>query len=180
MFGRPRRVAYWMNHPQQSMVAFGKRTAVNTTIQGTGADILKIAFIKIFNMFYSPKDYRSVVRFLNTVHDEINYNVRKDAISVIVPRLIQCMRLQLPNWEFPMEVGLSVGNRWGQSVDFDFDKTTLEILGPKKDPISDHDICSTLNIKNNQETNQSETNRVDAEFASYFGEASIEDMSITY
>lgn len=131
MFGRPRRVAYWMNHPQQSMVAFGKRTAVNTTIQGTGADILKIAFIKIFNMFYSPKDYRSVVRFLNTVHDEINYNVRKDAISVIVPRLIQCMRLQLPNWEFPMEVGLSVGNRWGQCIDFEFDKNDFHILKPK-------------------------------------------------
>ena len=131
LFGRPRRVAYWMRHPQQSMVAFGKRTAVNTTIQGTGADILKIAFIKLFKQFYSPKDYRSVVRFLNTVHDEINYSVRKDAMNVVVPLLIKCMRLQLPNWEFPMEVGLGIGNRWGQCVDFEFDKNDFHILKPK-------------------------------------------------
>lgn len=131
LFGRPRRVAYWMNHPQQSMVAFGKRTAVNTTIQGTGADILKIAFIKLFKQFYSPKDYRSIVRFLNTVHDEINYSVRKDAMNVVVPLLIKCMRLQLPNWEFPMEVGLGIGNRWGQCVDFEFDKNDFHILKPK-------------------------------------------------
>ena len=131
LFGRPRRVAYWMNHPQQSMVAFGKRTAVNTTIQGTGADILKIAFIKLFKQFYSPKDYRSIIRFLNTVHDEINYSVRKDAMNVVVPLLIKCMRLQLPNWEFPMEVGLGIGNRWGQCVDFEFDKNDFHILKPK-------------------------------------------------
>lgn len=131
MFGRPRRVAYWMNHPEQKMVAFGKRTAVNTTIQGTGADILKIAFLKLFKQFYTPKDYRQHMKFINTIHDEINYNVRKESINIIVPRLIQCMRLKLPQWEFPMEVGLGIGNRWGQCVDFEFDTTTFQILRPK-------------------------------------------------
>ena len=85
----------------------------------------------MFKQFYSPKDYRSVVRFLNTVHDEINYSVRKDAMNVVVPLLIKCMRLQLPNWEFPMEVGLGIGNRWGQCVDFEFDKNDFHILKPK-------------------------------------------------
>ena len=131
LFGRPRRVAYWMHNPQKSLVAFGKRTCVNTTIQGTGADILKIAFIKIFKTFYSPKDYRAFVRFLNTVHDEINYNVRKDAMSIIVPRLIKCMRLQLSTWEFPMEVGLGIGTRWGQCIDFVFDTSNFSIIKPK-------------------------------------------------
>lgn len=131
MFGRPRRVAYWMNHPQQSMVAFGKRTCVNTTIQGTGADILKIAFMKIFKTFYSPTDFRKCVRFLNTVHDEINYNVRKEAMNIVIPKLIKCMRLQLPNWEFPMEVGLGIGTRWGQCIDFIFDTKDFHIIKPK-------------------------------------------------
>ena len=120
-----------MNHPEQKMVAFGKRTAVNTTIQGTGADILKIAFLKVFKEFYSPKDYGKYVKFMNTIHDEINYNVVKEAMPVIVPRLIKCMRLRLPNWEFPMEVGLGIGNRWGQCVDFEFDKNDFHIIGPK-------------------------------------------------
>ena len=149
LFGRPRRVAYWMNHPQQSMVAFGKRTAVNTTIQGTGADILKIAFIKLFKQFYSPKDYRSIVRFLNTVHDEINYSVRKDAMNVVVPLLIKCMRLQLPNWEFPMEVGLGIGNRWGQCVDFEFDKNDFHILKPKMEAY--HEKVEEVSVEEKKE-----------------------------
>ena len=149
LFGRPRRVAYWMNHPQQSMVAFGKRTAVNTTIQGTGADILKIAFIKLFKQFYSPKDYRGIVRFLNTVHDEINYSVRKDAMNVVVPLLIKCMRLQLPNWEFPMEVGLGIGNRWGQCVDFEFDKNDFHILKPKMEAY--HEKVEEVSVEEKKE-----------------------------
>lgn len=186
-FGRPRRLRSWFNTGEWKWVNFAKRTAVNTMIQGTGADILKIVMIDLFNKFYNCNPPRtSVVRFKSTIHDEINYQIYKDKehnfkmLKDYVKAVMKVMRVRLPDWEFPMEVGLSFGNRWGQSVDFDFDKTTLEILGPKKDPISDHDICSTLNIKNNQETNQSETNRADAEFASYFGEASIEDMSITY
>ena len=47
---------------------------------------------------------------------------------------MKIMRIKLPNWEFPMEVGLSLGNRWGQSVDFNFDPNTLEIIEPKWDP----------------------------------------------
>ena len=44
------------------------------------------------------------------------------------------MRMQLPNWEFPIDVGLSIGNKWGMDFDFNFDPVTFQILGPKGDP----------------------------------------------
>ena len=65
----------------------------------------------------------------------------------IVYQIMRQMRVRLDNWPFPMEVGLSIGNRWGQSVDFEFDHETLEIGGPKKDEASDKDLCVGLHIK---------------------------------
>ena len=64
------------------------------------------------------------------------------------------MRVQYPGWEFPMEVGLSIGNRWGQCIDFDFDINTLEVTGPKQDPISDKDICKALGIEQKKESEE--------------------------
>lgn len=166
-FGRPRRVRSWFNTGEWSWVNFAKRTAVNTIVQGTGADILKIVMIRIFNKFYNnPKTgpLTKLIRFKNTIHDEINYQMYKDKehngdiFRKLVKQTMECMRVKLPEWEFPMEVGLSIGNRWGQSVDFDFDKTTLEITGPKKDPATDKDICSALGISAKIPEEQDTTN----------------------
>ena len=84
---------------------------------------------------------------------EIDYQIIKDkehnyaSFKKILKMVMQIMRIQYPGWEFPMEVGLSIGNRWGQSVDFDFDINTLDVTGPKQDSITDKDICKALGIK---------------------------------
>lgn len=135
MFGRPRRVSYWMTSSDYKQIAFGKRTAVNTIIQGSGADVLKIAFIKLWNKFFVNWNNHKYISFLNTVHDEINYSIDKSKVNEITKLVIPCMRLQLPGWEFPMEVGLEIGNRWGQTFAFAFDKKTFDILEPKSEPI---------------------------------------------
>ena len=88
---------------------------------------------------------------------EIDYQIVKDkkhnyaAFKKILKMVMQIMRVQQPSWEFPMEVGLSIGNRWGQTIDFDFDVNTLEVTGPKQDPISDNDICKALKIERKKE-----------------------------
>lgn len=161
MLGRPRRVRSWFNTGEWSWINFAKRTAVNTIIQGTGADILKLVMINLFKKFYNCKNpLTKLVRFKNTIHDEINYQIYKDkennykAFNIILSNIIKIMRVQLPNWEFPMEVGLSIGNRWGQSVDFNFSKDTFYALEPKKELASDEDICKCLGIMINENNNQ--------------------------
>lgn len=136
MFGRPRRVKHWMESNEIGLVNFGKRTAINTIIQGTGADILKLVMIKLFEQFYKTENmgYLKHIRFKNTIHDEINYQIRKESLAPILKTVLKIMRVRLEGWPFPMEVGLSLGNRWGQSVDFKFDTETLEVLEPKYDP----------------------------------------------
>ena len=68
MFGRPRRVKSWFDTGDWSWVSFAKRTCVNTKIQGTGADILKIVFLKLFDTFYKT-NLTELVRFKFTIHD---------------------------------------------------------------------------------------------------------------
>ena len=133
-FGRPIRLKSYFDSDNYSKRSYGKRLSVNATIQGTGADILKIAFMKLWSNFFKDDVNRKYIKFLSTIHDEINYQISKEHVKKIVPMVIKCMRLQLPNWEFPMDVGLSLGNRWGMDFDFRFDPNTFEILGPKGDP----------------------------------------------
>ena len=84
---------------------------------------------------------------------EINYQIYKDKehnyniFKKLVKETMSLMRVRLEGWEFPMEVGLSIGNRWGQSVDFDFNPDTLEITSPKGDPITDKDIRKNLGLE---------------------------------
>lgn len=126
MFGRPRRLGWYLSSDRnRGMQNFGIRSCTNTVIQGTGADILKMSFLNIYDKFYSNPETRNTnrkyIKFLNTVHDEINYNISKQHIRSIVPMVISCMRLWLEDWDFPMQVGLDIGTRWGQTVAFDYD-----------------------------------------------------------
>jgi len=134
MFGRPRRLGWYLSHKDRGMYNFGIRSCTNTVIQGTGADILKISFLNIYNKFYSNPETRNknrnYIKFLNTVHDEINYNISKQHVESIVPMVLSCMRLWYEDWDFPMQVGLDIGTRWGQTVAFEYD-TKPYIEAPK-------------------------------------------------
>ncbi len=166
MFGRPRRVKYWFDTKEWKWINFAKRTIVNSAVQGTGADILKIVMIKLFETFYGDTPQTKLtelVRFKNTIHDEINYQIYKDkehnylVFNEILKRIINIMRVQQPEWPFPMEVGLSIGNRWGQSVDFEFDKETLEVIQPKGDILTENDLVKSLNLVSSSEVEKEST-----------------------
>ena len=126
MFGRPRRLGWYLSDQRSwGMQNFGIRSCTNTVIQGTGADILKMSFLNIYHKFYDTPEKREssrkFIKFLNTVHDEINYNVSKQHVRTIVPMIIKCMRLWFDDWDFPMQVGLEIGTRWGRTIAFDYD-----------------------------------------------------------
>ena len=136
-FGRPRRVkSYFLPGRDMKTRSFGLRTCVNSVIQSTGADVLKYSFIKLNKEFYkeNPVEARKHIKYLNTVHDEINFNIRKDEVRELVPRVIKNMVLQEPSWEFPLIVGLDVGTRWGNCIEFDYDPDTYKILEPGGKP----------------------------------------------
>lgn len=127
-YGRPRRLRKWFASPNWRENAFGKRSAVNSVVQGTAADIMRIALIRIWDKLYKkqgiklktlPESYDNVdFLFHPLVHDEINFVVRISKLHEIVPKLIDLMTVQEKDWPVPMEVEVSLGDSWGNIIPF--------------------------------------------------------------
>lgn len=116
-FNRIRRVSFWLNSQDYSVRSFGERTCINTTVQGTGGDIIRLALIRAAKLGLH-KSLECLI--LSVVHDEINYSVKKEKLYEIIPQILKAMNVKRKNWKVPMDLGLAVGFSWGEMWDFDF------------------------------------------------------------
>ena len=87
---------------------FAERNAINAPIQGSAADMIKLAMINIHKELSTGK-YKT--RMLLQVHDELIFDVPKDEVEIIKPVIEKCMREALP-LKVPVEVGMGTGNSW--------------------------------------------------------------------
>lgn len=89
---------------------FAERNAINSPIQGTAADMIKLAMIRIHQEF---KQQQFQSRMLLQVHDELIFDVRKEELDIVKPVIIGCMQsaLPLPN-EVPVLAELGSGQNW--------------------------------------------------------------------
>ena len=67
---------------------FGKRAAMNAPIQGSAADLIKIAMIKVDEML-SSSSYKT--QMVLQIHDELIFKVPKDEKEVILPKIKEIM-----------------------------------------------------------------------------------------
>lgn len=135
-FGLPVRLHNYYKSDSPSMVNSGERLCKNHRIQGTGADVLSIAFIKLWkNVFSKVKNIEDYCRFQITVHDEIDFIIRNDVVDILVPEIIKNMQTQMPDWEIPLTVGLSFGPTFGQQYEWNYDPNTFKVLGPKLEEV---------------------------------------------
>lgn len=72
------------------MKAQAERMAINAPIQGTEADIIKLAMIEI-DKFLIKKDLKKDARLLLQVHDELVYEVRENIVSSLSPEIKKIM-----------------------------------------------------------------------------------------
>lgn len=122
-FGRPRRVKYYMNHPSRSMQGFGKRTCMNTQIQGCAGDALKLMLVRLWKELFSKYADKGV-RWVGTIHDEINYICPKSLLTEVVPIIMRCQTIKLPDWQVTLEPDLSIGTTFGSLIPFEYDEST--------------------------------------------------------
>lgn len=117
-FGRPRRVKYYFNCSSRSMQNFGKRTCMNTQVQGCAGDALKLMLMRLWkNLFIPYKD--KGVRWLGTIHDEINYIVPKYLLKEVAPIIMECQTIKLPDWPVVLLPDMSIGTSFGSLIPFD-------------------------------------------------------------
>ena len=85
-----------------------ERNAVNAPIQGTAADIIKIAMIKIETLLRKG-NYKS--KMLLQVHDELVFDMHKDEIEILKPLIIKEMEHAF-EFSVPLTVDLGEGQNW--------------------------------------------------------------------
>jgi DNA polymerase-1 len=91
-----------------SLRAAGERMAINMPIQGTAADIIKIAMIRLADRL---RDEGLRARPLLQVHDELLLEVPRDEVERLVPVLRATMEGAMP-LDVPLTVDVKVGDDW--------------------------------------------------------------------
>ncbi len=108
LFGR-RRYLPEINSSNVSLRQFAERTAVNSIIQGTAADMIKIAMIEIDREMAGMKSM-----MIMQVHDELVFDVHKTELdkmkTLVRDRMENCVKLSVP-----ITVEMGVGDNWLES-----------------------------------------------------------------
>lgn len=86
-----------------------ERMAINTPIQGTAADMIKIAMI---NIHKALKEGNYQTKMIMQVHDELVFDVLKSELDIVKPLIEDLMKSALPNLKVPILVGMGTGENW--------------------------------------------------------------------
>lgn len=87
-----------------------ERMAINTPIQGTAADLIKIAMINVAKLLENKENE---ARLLLQVHDELIFEIKEDKISDYAPQLKKIME-EATKLSVPIIVEENIGDNWGE------------------------------------------------------------------
>lgn len=107
LYGR-RRYLKNINSKNRVVQQFEARVAINMPIQGTAADMIKIAMIKIHAELEKRKARTKMVL---QVHDELVFDAHKDEVDELRPMIIELMETALP-LEVPVVAETGIGDNW--------------------------------------------------------------------
>jgi DNA polymerase-1 len=100
-----------INSSNKNVREFAERTAINTPIQGTAADLIKLAMINI-DAAFREKGLRAAM--LLSVHDEIVFEVPQEELATVKDLVKEIME---GIWELkvPLKVNVVVGSNWAEA-----------------------------------------------------------------
>ncbi|MBF0299667.1 MAG: DNA polymerase I, partial [Oligoflexia bacterium] len=107
LLGRKRFVAE-INSQNRTLRSMAERLAINTPIQGTAADIIKIAMIKIQNKLESEKLKSTMIL---QVHDELIFEVPSYELEQMKNIVLQEM-MDAQKLDVSLEININVGKNW--------------------------------------------------------------------
>lgn len=110
LFGR-RRYIPELNSKNYMIRKFGDRAAMNTPIQGTAADIMKIAMIKVYNEL---KNRNLKSKLILQIHDELLIETVLEEKEEVEKLLKECME-ESANLSVPLTVEVEEGKSWYQA-----------------------------------------------------------------
>ena len=87
-----------------------ERMAINTPIQGTAADVIKIAMVKIGELI---SGHEADIRLILQVHDELIFEIKKDKLKSYCPKIADIMQTAI-KLKVPILVDENSGDNWGE------------------------------------------------------------------
>lgn len=97
-----------INSRNFNLRSFAERTAMNTPIQGTAADIIKLAMV---NMAQRMEEERLESRMLLQVHDELIFEVPEHELEQMCKLVPDVMEKAL-SLDVPLKVDVNYGKSW--------------------------------------------------------------------
>ena len=109
LFGRKRYLKEELNSRNAKIREFAERAAINAPLQGTSADLIKMAMVEL------DKNLKSLrANILIQVHDELVLEVHNEDIDEVSKIVLQSMELGQP-LSVPLDIGMKVGKSWMES-----------------------------------------------------------------
>lgn len=109
LFGR-RRPLPEINSTIPMIKKAAERMAINTPVQGTAADLIKMAMINIGKLI---EDKEGEIRMILQVHDELIFEIKKDKLDFYSPKIKNLMENVLP-LKVPIIAEENIGDNWGE------------------------------------------------------------------
>ena len=92
--------------------AEAERAAINTPIQGSAADLIKVAMVRIDSLLRARTGMRS--RLILQVHDELLFETDEDELEALMALVKEVMEHALP-LRVPLEVNIGRGKTWAEA-----------------------------------------------------------------
>ncbi|MCG8570288.1 MAG: DNA polymerase I [Spirochaetes bacterium] len=108
-WGRKRSIPE-INDKNRFRRAYGERMAVNTTIQGTAADLIKIAMTRIHKTI---KDQKMASQMIMQVHDELIFEIKQEEQQSMIDLIKKGMEDDF-GFKLPLKTSVEIGNNWGE------------------------------------------------------------------
>lgn len=118
LFGRQRHFPGIRSHAP-FIKAQAERMAINAPIQGTAADIVRVAMIRV-HTYLKDAGLLNDVHLLLQVHDELVFEVKDAMVDVVAPKLARLMEEALSGFEtygVPLKVDVATGPNWADLKD---------------------------------------------------------------
>lgn len=105
LFGR-KRLLPDLQSPNPMLRSFAERAAINMPVQGTAADIVKMAMIKTHKEL-------GEINLLLQIHDELLWEGESDIIKKVAPKAKEILE-KIVKLSVPLKVEYNIGNSWGE------------------------------------------------------------------
>ena len=100
-----------INHSNAQRRQYAERTAINAPMQGTAADIIKLAMIKTDQWI---QDSKIDMKMIMQVHDELVFEIKESLVDKAIKHIENCMN-SVAELKVPLQVDVGIGKNWDEA-----------------------------------------------------------------